>query len=372
MPAPPTTEALVLEGPRRLVQRDLPLPRVGHDDGLLRVEACGLCGTDHEQYSGDLPSSFAFVPGHEVVGIVEAVGDAAARRWGVEPGDRVAVEVFQSCRRCEACRAGEYRRCAAHGMGDMYGFVAVDRQPGLWGGYARHLYLAPDAVIHTVPGSLDPVVATIFNPLGAGIRWAVTVPGTSAGQVVAVLGPGIRGLCACAAAKQAGAAFVMVTGKGARDATRLALAPHFGADLAVDVDEQHPTEALRAATGVLADVVVDVTAKAPAALAQAIDLARPGGTVVLAGTRASAETPGFWPDLIVYKELRILGALGVDAPAYAAALDLLAAGTYPFAELPRRCSDLAGAAELLEAMSGATDEQPAVHNVVVPWQEAGT
>src|SRR5579875_1164351 len=206
----------------------------------------------------------------------------------------------------------------------------------------------------------------------AGSRWAVTVPGTSAGQVVAVLGPGIRGLCACAAAKQAGAAFVMVTGKGARDATRLALAPHFGADLAVDVDEQHPTEALRAATGVLADVVVDVTAKAPAALAQAIDLARPGGTVVLAGTRASAETPGFWPDLIVYKELRILGALGVDAPAYAAALDLLAAGTYPFAELPRRCSDLAGAAELLEAMSGATDEQPAVHNVVVPWQEAGT
>ena len=82
--------------------------------------------------------------------------------------------------------------------------------------------------------------------------------------------------------------------------------------------------------------MVDVTAKAPAALGQAVGLARTGGTIVLAGTRGSADTPGFSPDLVVYKELRILGALGVDAPAYRAALDLLASGRYPFADLPRR------------------------------------
>ena len=99
---PAATEALVLEGPRRLVRRSLLLPSVGDDDGLLRVEACGLCGTDHEQFAGLLPTAGAVVPGHESVGVIEQVGAAAAARWGVAPGDRVAVEVFQSCRRCPA------------------------------------------------------------------------------------------------------------------------------------------------------------------------------------------------------------------------------------------------------------------------------
>ena len=361
--------ALVLEHPRRLVQRDLPLPRLGADDGLLRVEACGLCGTDHEQFTGALPAGYAFVPGHETVGVVEAVGERAARRWNVAEGDRVAVEVFQSCGLCGPCAAGDYRRCLVHGIGDMYGFIAVDKAPGLWGGYARYQYLSPDTLLHRVPKGLDPVLATAFNPLGAGIRWAATLPGTKAGDTVAVLGPGIRGLCAAAAAREAGAATVLVTGKGARDARRLELARRFGADLVVDVERADPVSVLTRQTGGLADVVVDVTAKAPAALGQAVALARPGGTVVLAGTRGSDETPGFWPDLVVYKELRILGALGVDSASYRAALGLLASGRYPFAALPRRRVGLGQVAGLLEAMAGegpAGDDVP-VHGVVEPW-----
>lgn len=369
MAAPARGDALVLEEPRRLTRRSLVIPEPGADDALLRVEACGLCGTDHEQFTGALPAGFAFVPGHETVGVLDVVGERAAARWGVEAGDRVAVEVFQSCRTCGPCRAGAYRQCVAHGIGDMYGFVAVDRPPGLWGGYAQYQYLSGDSLLHRVPPGLDPVLATVFNPLGAGIRWAATLPGTSAGDVVAVLGPGIRGLSACVAAKEAGAGFVLVTGRGGRDAPRLSLAPRFGADLAVDVEDEDPVAALTRATGGLADVVVDVTAKAPAALGQSVALCRPGGTVVLAGTRGSAETPGFWPDLVVYKELRILGALGVDGASYRAALELLASGRYPFAELPRRRVGLDGTAALLSAMAGESKDGPAppVHGVVEPW-----
>ena len=361
-----TARTLVLTAPRRLEATTLPLPELGDDDGLLRIEACGLCGTDHEQYTGALASAAPFVPGHESVGTIEALGPAAAERWGVAVGDRVAVEVFLSCRACPACAAGLYRRCERHGIGDMYGFIHVDRSPGLWGGYAEYQYLAPDSMLLAVPDGLDPVVATLFNPLGAGIRWAVTLPGTQAGDVVAVLGPGVRGLSACAAAKEAGAGFVMVTGAGERDAQRLALAADFGADLAVDITITDPVAALRAATGGHADVVVDVTAKAPAALAQAVGLARTGGTIVLAGTRGSSDTPGFWPDLVVYKELRILGALGVDVDAYRAALDLLATGRYPFAELPRRCADLDEADDLVRTMAGEGDGPPPVHGVITP------
>ena len=218
----------MLEEPRRLRAYDLPRPAIGDDAGLLRVEACGLCGTDHEQYSGILRGGFAFVPGHEVVGVVEAVGPAAAGRWDVAVGDRVAVEVFQSCGACAPCVAGEYRHCRRHGIGDMYGFIPVDKPPGLWGGYADHQYLAPDSRVLRVPAALDPVIATAFNPLGAGIRWGVTVPGTSEGDVVAVLGPGIRGLSAVAAVHEAGAGFVLspvmarAIASGSRSGTRSA------------------------------------------------------------------------------------------------------------------------------------------------------
>jgi alcohol dehydrogenase len=359
-------EALVLEEPRELVRRTLPIPEIGDDDAVLRVEACGLCGTDHEQFTGLLRGPGPFVPGHESVGVIEAIGPAAAERWHVAAGDRVAVEVFLSCRECDACRAGEYRRCVRHGLRDMYGFVAVDRAPGLWGGYATHQYLAPDSLVLPVPDSLDPVLATLFNPLGAGFRWAVEVPRLQPGAVVAVLGPGVRGLSALAAAKHAGAGFVMVTGAGAHDEERLATAERMGADLTVDVTSADPVRELHRATGGLADVVVDVTAKAPAAFAQAIALARAGGTVVVAGTRGTAETPGFDPDLVVYKELTIHGALGVDTTAYASALELLAADPEPWAALPRRRSGLDGVADLLRTMAGETADAPPVHGVVVP------
>jgi alcohol dehydrogenase len=361
-----TVEALVLDAPRSLVQRELPLPEIGDDDGLLRVEACGLCGTDHELFTGAIAPGFAFVPGHEAVGVIEAVGARAAERWGVGQGDRVAVEVFLSCRACPPCGRGEYRRCERHGLADMYGMIDVEREPGLWGGYATHQYLHPDSMVLPVPPGLSPELAVAFNPLGAGIRWGATVPGTKAGDVVAVLGCGIRGLSAAAAAKEAGAAFVMVTGAGEHDHPRLEQARRFGADLVVDVLEEDAGARLRsegAAAG--ADVVIDVTAKAPEAFVQGLSLVRVGGTMVVAGTRGGHEIRGFNPDVVVYKEITIHGALGVDVVAYRAALELLSQGTDPFAELPRRVVGLDGAAELLETMAGERDTPP-VHGVLVP------
>ena len=361
-----SAEGLVLTSPRQFERRQFDVPDVGDDDGVLRVEACGLCGTDHEQYTGNLRSRHAFIPGHEVIGVVKQVGSRAAERWGVELGQRVAVEVFQSCRRCDACLAGIYRRCRHNGIATMVGFGDADRAPGLWGGYATHLYLGPDSMLLPVPAELDPELATMFNPLGAGIRWAVDLPETQPGQVVAILGPGVRGLCAAAAVSDAGAGFVMLTGRGPRDADRLAQSAAFGVDLAVDILEHDPVAALKAATGGLADVVVDVTAMAPAAFAQAISLARVGGTVVVAGTRGPSEAPGFKPDHIVYKELRVLGALGVDVSAYRPALEMLASGRYPFAELPREVVGFDALEPLLQRMAGEGSTTPPVHAVFAP------
>src|SRR2546426_5217797 len=113
-----TAHALVLEAPRKLVRRDVPVPEPRTDAAVLRVEACGLCGTDHELYTGTLPLGFAFIPGHETVGVIDAIGEDAGAAWGVAVGDRVAVEPLRSCRQCDACNAGAYGRCAVYGLRD--------------------------------------------------------------------------------------------------------------------------------------------------------------------------------------------------------------------------------------------------------------
>ena len=85
--------AVVQTGPRQLEMREFPRPVIGPDDGgLLRVEACGICGSDVEQYRGNLGTQWLpMVPGHEPLGILEEASAQACERWGVRPGDRVAV-----------------------------------------------------------------------------------------------------------------------------------------------------------------------------------------------------------------------------------------------------------------------------------------
>ena len=327
--------ALVLRRPRELERHEIPLPEIGDDDGILRVEACGLCGTDHEEYTGHLTAPYSFIPGHEVVGVVEA-WPVTLRSSAGALRSAIGSRSKSSCPAVGARRAWPARTVAASATASATCTASSmsTRRPGLWGGYATHLYLGPDALLLPVPAPLDPVLATVFNPLGAGLRWAVEVPDTQPGDVVVVLGPGVHGLAACAAAKAAGAGFVMVTGVG--PATPLVSRWHRNSAPTSPSTSpwRTPCAALRAATAGLADVVIDVTAKAPTAPGQALQLARPSGTIVLAGTRGTSDAPGFDPDLIVYKEIRVLGALGVDAPSYRAALDLLATAHVPVRRSP--------------------------------------
>jgi alcohol dehydrogenase len=216
-----------------------------------------------------------------------------------------------------------------------------------------------------VPDGLDPLTATLFNPMGAGVRWGATVPQTGPGDVVAVLGPGIRGLCSLVAARAAGAEFVMVTGAGPRDRSRLDTARAFGADLVVDVTEEDPARALRAAAGRGADVVVDVTAKSPGAFDQSLQIVRGEGTVVVAGIRGGPMPAGSNMDLIVYKEIRLLGVLGVDVSDYETGLDLLARTELPLSAIERGVVGFDDLPALLESLSNGDLDTP-MHAVFAP------
>ena len=209
MTLPRTCLAMVHTAPRKLEPRDLPLPSIDADTALLRVEACGICGSDYEQFEGVLRSPMPAVPGHEPLGRIAAIGDRAARRWGVDVGDRVAVETMLSCRFCAACLAGRYHLCERR---RIYSYISLDVPPGLWGAYAEYMFLDANAIVHRIDPTLAAPIAVLFNPLGAGFRWAVEVPGTGPGDTVLILGSGQRGLASVVAARMAGAAKIIVTG----------------------------------------------------------------------------------------------------------------------------------------------------------------
>jgi alcohol dehydrogenase len=362
-------EALVLRAPRDLVLRQFQLPSVTEDDAVLRVEACGLCGSDYQAYAGELAdySCIGCIPGHETIGVIESIGARAAELWGVCEGDRVSVLPKRSCGKCPPCAAENYFACEVYSGEDMvFGYVSADREPGLYGGYSTHHYLPPGSMLLPVPPGLDLIEATFHNPLAGALTWVSGVGAVQPGEVVAILGPGPRGLSGVIAAKEARAGFIAVTGHGTADAERLQWARRLGADLTVDVSESDPVEALHAATGGLADLVVDLTSRAPSAFMDALHLARRGGRIVVAGLHGGGEVRGFQPDLIVTKNLKIEGREGgVSRAARRAALDLLATGRYPVGELPHVVTNLDGVARLFDLMLAPSGDKP-MHALVDP------
>ncbi|HXK26270.1 MAG TPA: zinc-binding dehydrogenase [Myxococcota bacterium] len=361
--SPRKTLAMVQTGVRKLEPRELPVPEIDDDSALLRVEACGICGSDTEQFEGVLRTPIPVIPGHEPLGRIEAIGDRAARRWGVDVGDRVAVETMLSCRFCDACLSGSYHLCRTR---RIYSYIPLDDPPGLWGAYAEFMYLHPNSIVHKIDASLDPSLAVLFNPLGAGFRWAVEIPDTGPGDTVLILGPGQRGLASVLACREAGASKILVTGLAA-DARKLALAREFGAHATIDVENEDAKRRVRELTdGAGADVVVDVSSYATAPVADALDYVRPGGTIVLAGVKGFEPIPDFVSDKIVMKEIAIRGAIGVTSSGYESAIRLIESGRYPLAKMHTHDFGLRDAELAIRTLAREIPGEESIHSCLLP------
>jgi threonine dehydrogenase-like Zn-dependent dehydrogenase len=355
--------AMVLVEPRKLEPRELALPDIDDDSALLRVEACGICGSDYEQFEGVLRTPTPVVPGHEPVGVIDRIGDRAARRWGVDVGDRVAVEALLSCRYCRRCVAGEYQLCERR---RVYSYIPLDVKPGLWGAYAEYLYLAPGSIVHKIDRSISPSLAALFNPLGAGFRWGVEIPRLRPGDSVVILGPGQRGLACVLACREAGAGKILVTGL-ARDARKLALAKRFGADETVEIESEDARERVREITaGRGADIVIEVTSYSTAPVAVALDYVRPGGTVVLAGVKGFKAIPDFVSDKIVLNEITVRGAIGVTSSGYRSAIRMIESGKPDLAAMHTHDFDLRDAEHAIAVLAGRVSGEESIHSCLIP------
>lgn len=313
----------VFTGDGKFEVREFAAPEPPPGGAVLRVEAVGLCGSDLAQMHGGVGvpgETFPVVPGHETVGCISAITKEAAAAWGLAEGDRVCVDEILRCGECAACRSGDPDCVAMH----VYGYtLGVDEGSGLWGGYGEMMTLLPRTNLHRVPDSIPVAELTMFEPLANAVHW-VQRAGIGLGDTVVVQGPGHQGLACLMAARAAGAAKVIVTGTSA-DRARFDTAMRLGADATIDVESEDPLARLGELTGGrMADVVMDIAAVATATIPLAVQLVRNRGTILLAGLKHFQPVEGLITDLIVFRQLTVVGGAGFTPGSMRAAVDLLA------------------------------------------------
>ncbi len=369
-----TTRAAVFVSPGTIEVREFPLPRIGSDDGLLRVEACGVCGTDSGHYTGamgGLPGPYGkwdvappFILGHEPVGVIEAIGAEASRRWGAGVGDRVALHAHFTCGRCAGCRAGGgEHECEMPGR---FGGTSVERPPALYGAFAEHMYLPPGTILTPMRKSVPLPVAAMFNALASGLSWAVEVPRLERGQSLAVLGPGQRGIACVMAGRHSGAGFVAVTGLSSDD-YKLDLAKEMGADLAIDVQREDPVKRIVDATHGGADVVVDTTPHSAEAFLQGIQMTRPGGILIVAGVKGPQNTvKEFSIDMLRSRGISVRGVTAVPPASHRRAVELIEAGAFPLERLSSHVFPVEQAEQAVLILAGRVKGERPMNIAIVP------
>jgi len=295
---------------------EAPVPALEAGEVLVRVGACGICGTDLKivagVYKGSWPPSFPFIQGHEWAGTVAALGEGLT---GLQVGDRVAAENHKGCGTCANCRRGRYNLCeVARSKGKAYKLYGHSAQ-GAFAEYAAR----PAGLLHKLPDAVSFEEGTIVNQGALGLH-AIRRCRIEPGDTVAVIGPGLVGLITVQLAKAVGATRVIIAGRG----PRLDLACELGADEVVDISMTDTVEGIRALTdGRGADCAFEC-AGAPEAVVASINCVKRGGRVALAGLTGN-QNVAFNTDRIALDEVDVFGVRS-SPNAYPELINLIAAG----------------------------------------------
>lgn len=313
--------AVVREFGKPLSLEDVPIPKPGRDQALVKVRSSGVCHTDLHAAKGDWPvkPTLPFVPGHEGYGEVVEVGEGVTE---LTVGDLVGnAWLWSACLECRYCRTGWETLCERQ----INGGYTVD------GSFAEYM-LVDSRFAARVPKGADPIEVAPVLCAGITVYKGLKVSAVSPGQWVTISGIGGLGHVAVQYATAMG---LRVAAVDVAD-SKLALAARHGAELLVNADEEDPVEKVRQATGGTDAVLV--TAVNPAAFAQAIGMVRRGGTVTFTGL-----PPGEFPTPIfdtVLKGLTLRGSIVGTRQDMVEALDFYARGSIHPTVHTRRIEDI--------------------------------
>lgn len=294
--------AAVFKGPGSpLVVETLPDPEPGRGEAVIKVQRCGVCGTDlHMTSGGGNDAPINSVIGHEYCGEVVALGEGAE---GLKVGQFVTAMPVAGCGHCPNCLAGYPMACP--------------RMQGLVGGFGEYMRIsAPSAVV--LPATLSPADGALIEPLAVGLR-GVRLAAMRPGARVAVLGAGSIGLAAIYCARLLGAGRIVAISRSAR---RADLALQMGATgfEALGDDE---IERVSAALGGMPEIVLEC-AGAVGMLQKAVEMVAPGGTIVSLGF-CTAPDP-ILPSLATWKQVTLKFSFTYDLGEFEHCANMLDAG----------------------------------------------
>ena len=346
-----TMRAAVLRGWNDLVVEEVDVPQAGHGEVLLRVRACGLCGTDLKMVHGAFqqrgwPPSLPFVIGHEWSGEVVAIGEGLDDLQ-LAPGDKVVAENHVGCGLCSMCRRGRYNLCEKSGTPGyrLYGHTA----PGALAEYA----VRPAQMLHKLPDSVSPLEGALVNQGSLtvhALRRVEFLPGST----VAIFGPGLLGLLTAAVTSASGASQIIMVGRG----NRLDLAAKMGSDAVVDYENEDPVAGVRRLTaGRGVDYVFDCTGS-PSVPAQAIGVVRRGGRVAILGLTGGKPSQ-FDVDRLTLDEIDLMGVRS-SPNAYPAMIALMRSGRVDLKPLITHVYPLEAVGEALAALESRQAVRPIV------------
>jgi L-iditol 2-dehydrogenase len=281
-------------------------PAPESDEVVVRVEACGICGTDRNIFTGTYPMTFPVTLGHEYAGTVVEVGSDVR---GLRVGDRVAVDPNVVCGTCASCRRGRVNLCT--GLTPL-GIV----RPG---GFAE-LSAVPERNAHLIPDTMTAEAGAMVEPLACAIQ-GIRLAEVQLGDVGVVLGGGPMGAMLAQLLRLRGAGCVIVSEP---NPVRRALALRLGADVGVDPGEGLRDAVMSRTSGEGADVVFEVAGLSSAASA-AVTLTRRGGTLVWFGVCPRGESIPVEPFHVYEAELTIRGSF-LNPFTHATAVSLVASG----------------------------------------------
>ena len=259
---------------------DVAIPKIGENpyaprDVLLEVVYCGICGSDIHRWKADKTgvktSPKRIVAGHEIVGVVREAGPKVT---GVRPADRVVCEIVTFyCGHCPACREGRFNICNT--LKPMEGRAHF--MTG--GGFAKYT-VWPEQQLHKLPDCISDLEAVLMEPTAGSVHSVITRLGVKAGQSVAILGPGARGLLLLQVCRAIGAGPIYISGLNRDEPFRLAMARKLGADAVINVEKEDLRARMAELTGGRGvDVVLENTGSVEP-IDESLDIVRKGGRVL--------------------------------------------------------------------------------------------